>query len=187
MRRPSRLARVDAALRCPTRLLDFSHSVYVAAFFAVERRLADAAIWGVNLFALMSRKPDVWKDRIDVVNRQQVALANDVIQRKRRVAPDVLNVEPERMHERLAVQQGLFLFPCDITSSFETNLAAALNVEADFLRKVRTQRWRTGELFHLGFRYATNDQNRSSAKPIYGRHEELGRHERDSGDAVSRT
>lgn len=135
----------------PTRLLDFSHSIYVAAFFAVERGLTDAAIWGVNLFALMSRKPDVWKGRIDAVNRQQVALANDVIRRKRRVAPDVLSVEPERMHERLVVQQGLFLFPCDITSSFEANLGAALKAKADFLRNMRTQQWRTGDYSDADF------------------------------------
>src|SRR4051794_8101362 len=33
----------------PTRLLDFTHSFYVAAFFAVENAVADAAIWGVDL------------------------------------------------------------------------------------------------------------------------------------------
>src|SRR5688572_12019320 len=32
----------------PTRLLDFSHSVYVGAFFAVEKASEDSVIWGIN-------------------------------------------------------------------------------------------------------------------------------------------
>ena len=35
-----------------TRLLDFTHSFYVAAFFAVERAQQDAAVWAVNLSLL---------------------------------------------------------------------------------------------------------------------------------------
>ena len=33
----------------PTRLLDFSHSFYVAAFFAIEGANGDAAVWAANL------------------------------------------------------------------------------------------------------------------------------------------
>src|SRR5216684_3693164 len=33
----------------PTRLLDFTWSPYVAAFFALERATSDAAIWAINL------------------------------------------------------------------------------------------------------------------------------------------
>jgi hypothetical protein len=33
----------------PTRLLDFTHSFYVAAFFALERATEDVAVWAVNL------------------------------------------------------------------------------------------------------------------------------------------
>jgi hypothetical protein len=36
----------------PTRLLDFTSSFYVAAFFAIEKASAECAIWGVNRYAL---------------------------------------------------------------------------------------------------------------------------------------
>ena len=32
----------------PTRLIDFTWSPYVAAFFALERATGDAAVWAVN-------------------------------------------------------------------------------------------------------------------------------------------
>jgi hypothetical protein len=32
----------------PTRLLDFTYSIYVAAYFALESADADAAVWAVN-------------------------------------------------------------------------------------------------------------------------------------------
>src|SRR5512134_31011 len=38
----------------PTRLLDFTWSPYVAAFFALERARGDAAIWAINLPLLWS-------------------------------------------------------------------------------------------------------------------------------------
>jgi hypothetical protein len=37
-----------------TRLVDFSHSFYVAAFFAVERAANDAAIWAISQNLIMS-------------------------------------------------------------------------------------------------------------------------------------
>jgi hypothetical protein len=36
----------------PTRLIDFTHSPYVAAFFAVEQADSDAAVWAINLVKL---------------------------------------------------------------------------------------------------------------------------------------
>jgi hypothetical protein len=35
----------------------------------------------------------------------------------------VIPVEPERLNERISIQQGLFLFPCDLEISFEHNLS----------------------------------------------------------------
>ena len=32
----------------PTRLIDFTWSPYVAAFFALERTLADGVVWAMN-------------------------------------------------------------------------------------------------------------------------------------------
>src|SRR5437764_2087600 len=40
----------------PTRLIDFTWSPYVAAFFALERATGDAAVWAVNPARLQSRR-----------------------------------------------------------------------------------------------------------------------------------
>ncbi len=32
---------------CPTGFLDFTHSFYIAAFFAVEKAIGDAAVWAI--------------------------------------------------------------------------------------------------------------------------------------------
>ena len=42
--------------------------------------------------------------------------------------PLVVSVEPERLNERISIQQGLFLFPCDLNCPFTTNLASPLSL-----------------------------------------------------------
>jgi len=46
----------------------------------------------------------------------------------------VVAVEPERMNERLAAQQGLFLFPFDLGASFEENLAETFRLDPTCLK-----------------------------------------------------
>lgn len=125
----------------PTRLLDFTHSFYVAAFFALERATHDSAIWAVSLFDLEEalRKKGRLKgkgDTIDVSRQKLVSVAEPYIRGK---VTDklVLYVEPERLNERLSTQQGLFLLPGDITSSFADNLAAAFDVPSDVFQNVK--------------------------------------------------
>jgi hypothetical protein len=99
----------------PTRLLDFSWSPYVAAFFALERATANAAIWaicsgpkvpnyrGFYLSALLNRlmglppsaglSPDLQRQ----ASRERVSLA--------------LLGEPVRMNQRMITQSGTFLIP----------------------------------------------------------------------------
>ncbi len=38
----------------------------------------------------------------------------------------VVSVQPVRQNQRLAIQKGLFLFPCEIEKTFESNLCATL-------------------------------------------------------------
>ena len=46
----------------------------------------------------------------------------------------VFGVEPERMNERLAIQQGLFLFPGNVGATFEENLAGIFDSKADIFQ-----------------------------------------------------
>jgi hypothetical protein len=113
-----------------TRLLDFSHSFYVAMFFAVEEKQTEGqngAVWAVNLDEVNKAvgerlNPDKKVFRGEAVNRKYIELAQSVM--KKGINNNIVfGVEPERMNERLAAQQGLFLFPCNIGVTFEDNLA----------------------------------------------------------------
>ena len=137
----------------PTRLLDFSHSFYVAALFATENAESDSALWAVDLTALeqaafertggdTARAPE---ETIDDVNRRHIAFAQKCIDAERRESC-VVNVEPDRMNDRLAIQQGLFLFPGDIETSFQANLAASFDVDAgEFASAEETSYSATGQ------------------------------------------
>ena len=95
----------------PTRLLDFTWSPFVAAFFALERATKDAAVWALCL-------PEIWKakhkfpDKKDLVtedelslripgNYEQFFLGNTV--------PFVVTGEPMVMNQRLVAQSGTFV------------------------------------------------------------------------------
>jgi len=111
----------------PTRLLDFTHSFYNAVFFATEMAQTDSALWAVNTWKMnINAQKNVGemsvKETIHHINLRYVEFANKCLYKEENIKL-VLNLEPDRMNERLAAQQGLFLFPCDITVSFEENLA----------------------------------------------------------------
>jgi hypothetical protein len=113
-----------------TRLLDFSHSFYVAAFFAVEenkREYENSAIWGIsltNIDKIIQQKIDDRYKNIIIKknNAEYIKLAHEIFSNSTSNR-FVFGVEPERMNERLAIQQGLFLFPGNVGATFEENLA----------------------------------------------------------------
>lgn len=125
----------------PSRLLDFSHSIYIAAFFAFERAIGDVAIWGVNLAGISEIVAkllghNLSTENIDMTNTRHIGIANQYISSdgKQVESPTslILNVEPEQLHERLLVQQGLFLFQTDISIGFEkafSNFMTSANYE----------------------------------------------------------
>jgi hypothetical protein len=128
----------------PTRLLDFTHSFYVAAFFAMEARpqneTKEAAIWALNSFVLDARAK-AKKDMMAELDGLEVGLdgdkrrgfVNSCIGNNIAEQPNerfVLAVEPHRLDERIRAQQGLFIFPCEISALFRDNFGAALDLAA---------------------------------------------------------
>lgn len=111
----------------PTRLLDFTHSFWAGAFFAVESATQESAIWAVNQDVIEKAAAIRWgynrsgSDPLDVLKQHRIIVA-EAIRKPDDQAPFVLNVEPFQLNSRMATQQGLFLFPLDINSSFERNL-----------------------------------------------------------------
>jgi hypothetical protein len=121
----------------PTRLLDFSHSFYVAAHFALERAGGDSAIWAINLSALQDiiarySNAVTSHENLDMTNQRHIELVNQHINDdtagSKPSSPLIVHVEPDRLHERLLLQQGLFLCPCDISKTFVEVLSAAANL-----------------------------------------------------------
>jgi hypothetical protein len=119
----------------PTRLLDFTHSFYIATFFALENTSVDAAVWGVALSKLDSAAGVPFgSETRDVRNRKNISDVEAILATGLEGAKEqlgVLHVEPERLNERMAVQQGVFLFPKDVGRPFMANLAAGMQGTAD--------------------------------------------------------
>lgn len=126
----------------PTRLLDFTYSVHIASFFATESASTDATVWAISLpmleFATHKHLDFHPEGRIDEMRRANNSKFEELLIQKD--APtSVMHVEPDKMHERLWTQKGLFLAPTNPNESFMVNLANTFGVDPkaiDFSKEV---------------------------------------------------
>lgn len=122
---------LDDDLRClalmqhhgaPTRLIDFTKSPFVAAFFAMQQLHGDAAVYALNTPALWKAAP-----RFDpALNREAIDLRKpDSYQRyfAGNALPLVWFGEPNQMDARLVAQSGILVVPGTLEASLERLLA----------------------------------------------------------------
>jgi FRG domain len=122
----------------PTRLLDWTYSLYVAAHFALRKsaRTSDLAIWAIrpDWCRDASKSACAGKGGLDVlwkpVHSPDADHTAGMALLSGRVPPSVWALNPFRLNERLTIQQGLFLAPGDGTMSFLGNLSRLKSIGA---------------------------------------------------------
>lgn len=113
----------------PTRLLDFSWSPYVAAFFALEATKKDSAVWAVNSGDLKSFAFGPYRGE----DLRPVPL-NEVLESVDARGPDaVVFGEPYFKNQRLIAQSGTIAWPQDITRPLEQILSRRPNMVAKII------------------------------------------------------
>lgn len=108
----------------PTRLLDFTWSPYVAAFFALERATGDAAIWAINLPLLWTIHDRHEISGVDVIQAdpRHLAAFNQYYSNNRHAF--VWQGDPFRMPQRVVAQSGTFLVSSHLGKTVEDILAS---------------------------------------------------------------
>lgn len=141
-----------------TRLLDFTKSPFVAAFFAMESAFGDSVVYALNTPELWSRTPKfdaaLTRDKIDPRVPQyfeKYFLNNDY--------PVVWFGEPSEMDRRLVAQSGLFVVPGQLDKPLDQLLESYENEDESLLvrlvlpAEIRAAAMR--ELYRMNITYAS--------------------------------
>lgn len=116
----------------PTRLLDFTYSISIASFFALEKARMEEASWNCSIWAVNARWAQDLSASLFEGTPEHCYFNNPV---EKESAPNfekvfmretpkefICPVNPFRLNERLTIQKGIFMCPGDITRTFEENL-----------------------------------------------------------------
>ncbi|MCG8532123.1 MAG: FRG domain-containing protein [Desulfovibrionales bacterium] len=129
----------------PTRLIDFTYSLYIALFFAIFSTNQDAAIWALDhnwLKENVKKEYDLDYDPQiclkDQINKLHIEQCNEILSTSNdEEFPFLIPVEPERLSDRMSRQQGLFIMPASLNCSFDNNIESVLSKarNSKYLRK----------------------------------------------------
>lgn len=141
----------------PTRVLDWTYSPYIAAFFSLESAsnpASSSAVWAIDLHWCRQQATKVLRDLLSEPNLR-VPGHNiwEPAEFKRFFIDHSLDfvapVEPFSMNERLTLQQGLFLCQGNLSKSFEENLGAYEDQENHILKFILPNKVRAQALIDL--------------------------------------
>ncbi len=135
----------------PTRLIDFTWSPYVAAFFALERTLADGVVWAMNPARIESGRapaPTHMDPRMKGNFRRYFLKGN------RRF---IWMGEPQTMNRRLIAQSGTFAVPGVLDVPIEEILSHVdqQNILTKFVLANAVREVGMRELYRMNITYAT--------------------------------
>src|SRR6516225_6734614 len=133
----------------PTRLIDFSWSPYVAAFFALERTLNDGVVWAMNPGAVTSSRAEQPR-RMDP--RVKGNLSRYYLKGDHRF---IWMGEPHIMNRRLIAQSGTFAVPGVLDVPIEEILSDSGNIMAKFAMAHAVRDTGMRELYRMNITYAT--------------------------------
>ncbi|PID85608.1 MAG: FRG domain-containing protein [Chloroflexi bacterium] len=136
----------------PTRLLDFTWSPYVAAFFALESATTDAVVWAVNTLKVGTYCFGPQIPEGQAVPTPEEALAYYGFGNM----DDVAIGEPFFKNQRLIAQSGTFACPYDLTRPIDKILGGQENTIAKFVLKGADLRKQAlNELYRMNITQAT--------------------------------
>ena len=136
----------------PTRLLDFTWSPYVAAFFALESATSNSAVWAINTFVVGTYcfGPQVPEDNeIPSPQKAMAFYGYDNID-------DVAIGEPFFKNQRMIAQSGTFACPFDLERPIDEILGQTENSVVKFVLKGSKLRQQAlNELYRMNITHAT--------------------------------
>ncbi len=111
---------------CPTRFLDFTYSFFIAAYFSIYKceKESKPCIWVINRELIINEYLSICSNEVKELrlNDDHIKYKSTMLAILKENIKAVIDVNPFYLNERLVLQQGLFLIPIDITSSFEANI-----------------------------------------------------------------
>lgn len=140
----------------PTRLLDFSYSFWIGAHFAVDdldpSRTRTCAIWAFDCKWWGRKAREIVPEVADLLkNDPNAKVPSNITQLLALGKSFVYPLNPFALDERLAVQQGVFVVPGDVTRPFAANLEALNDCKDGHEHLVKFEITASAELLKAAF------------------------------------